>query len=253
MNQIRPLTLFYSSIFVLILAFTLNAQSTQERLKMARDFYLKGVEQARRGNLDAAIEFYSSALKLDSGNYEAYNNRGVTYLRKNEFDLAIMDFSAAVSLQPASIGAILNLSHAYYRKGQFERALEFVDRAFEINANSPQAWSTRGLIHRRQKEYQKAIGDYTKAIEIKPDSSYFSGRCLTYYDFGKFENAVSDCSEAVSLNSSDSMSYYFRALARIKLGQIALAITDLRKATLINPDFKEAKEKLELLLKDHKY
>ena len=164
-----------------------------------------------------------------------------------------MDFSAAVALRPASIGAILNLSHALYRKGQFARALELVDRAFEIDANSPQAWSTRGLIHRRQKEYQKAIDDYTKAIKIKSDSGYFSGRCLAYYDFGKFENAVSDCSEAVSLNSSDSMSYYYRALARIKLGQNALAINDLRKAIQVNPNFKEAKEKLELLLKDHKY
>jgi hypothetical protein len=49
------------------------------------------------------------------------------------------------------------------------------------------------------------------------------------------------------------MAYYYRAMARTKLAQNALAINDLRKSLEIDPNFKQARDKLELLLKSHKY
>lgn len=229
------------------------AQTLEVRQEEAQKLYFRGVEEARKENLDAAIDFYSKALNLNANYSEAFNNRGVTYLRKRLFDLAVNDFSNALALRPKSAGLFLNRSSAYYGKGDYAKAHEDIDRAFELNPNWAEAWATRGKIHRRQKEYQTAINDYTKAIEIQPISRFFSGRCLTYYDFGKYENTIADCSEAVSLKPNDSMSYYYRGLARIKLEQKALAINDLRKSVEINPNFREAQSELEALLKNTKY
>lgn len=183
---------------------------------------------------------------------QAFNNRGLVYSRKRAFDLAVSDFSSALASSKPSVGYLLNRSNAYYGKGDYIKALEDTDQAFEIEPNSFYVWNTRGLIHRRMKEFQKAIDDYTNAIKVNPNSAAYSGRCLTYYDFGKYEEAAADCSEAISLKPNTAMSYYYRGLARIKFEQNALAINDFRKAIEINPNFREAQNELDKLLKINK-
>lgn len=244
-----------SIIFLCTIAFvsSLQAQTLEIRKEESRIFYARGLEESRKGNLDVAIDLYSRAIDLMPDYYEALNSRGVTYLRKRLFDLAINDFSSLFSLRKPSAGLYLNISSAYLGKGDFERALEDIEKAFEINPNLEYGWSFRGDIYRRMKEYQKAIEAYTNAIKINPLSSFYNGRCFTYYDSGKYEEAVADCSEGISLKPNESSPYYYRGLARIKLEQKALAVSDLRKAIEIKPDLKFAQIELEKLLKSNKY
>lgn len=240
----------------LVIVFSVSfsqAQTLEIRQEEAQKLYFKGLEEYRKNNFDAAITFFSDALKLNPNYAQGFNNRGIVYLRKRFFDLAISDFSNAIALlNKPSAGYFINRSNAYYGKGDYTKALEDTDQAFEIEPNAFYVWTTRGQIHRRMKEYQKAIDDYTNAIKANAISGAYSGRCLTHYDFGKYEEAAADCSEAISLKPNEAMSYYYRGLSRIKFEQNALAINDLRKAIEINPNFREAQNELDKLLKTNK-
>lgn len=238
---------------IIIFSFSfLQAQTLEMRQEEAQKLYFKGLEEYRKDNLDAAANLFSEALKLNSNYVQAFNNRGLVYLRTRVFDLAISDFSSALAISKPSVGYLLNRSNAYYGKGDFAKALEDTDRAFEIEPNSFNAWYTRGTIYRRMKDFQKSIDAYTNAIKVNPHSSAYGARCLAYYDFGKYEGAAADCSESILLKPNTAMSYYYRGLARIKFEQNALAINDFRKAIEINPNFREAQNELDKLLKMNK-
>lgn len=192
-------------------------------------------------------------IKLDSGFSQAYNSRGLAYMRQRQFDLAINDFSVAIALKPESAGLYINRSSIYNLKKEFDKSLADLERAIEIDPKFAEAYSARGHTYRQMKEFNKAVENFSKAIEIKQYSTFYSGRCMAYFDLGKFENAISDCSEGISLNPKDTNALYYRGLSRVKLEQNALAISDFRKVLDINANNIGAKTELEKLLKNTKY
>jgi tetratricopeptide (TPR) repeat protein len=252
MALFKLFTSFCCAFIIIVSVSFSQAQTLEMRQEEAQKVYFKGLEEYRKDNLDAAIDFFSQALKLNPNYAQAFNNRGLVYSRKRAFDSAVSDFSSALAIGKPSVGYLLNRSNAYYGKGDYIKALEDTDQAFEIEPNSFYVWNTRGLIHRRMKEFQKAIDDYTNAIKVNPISAAYGGRCLTYYDLGKYEEAAADCSESILLKPNTAMSYYYRGLARVKFEQNALAISDFRKAIEINPNFREAQNELDKLLKINK-
>ena len=71
----------------------------------------RGLAYADIDDFDAAIEDYSKAIDLESGNAAVYyNNRGLTYLNKGDFDAAIEDLKTAINL--------IDFAGFYYNRGQ---------------------------------------------------------------------------------------------------------------------------------------
>src|SRR3954453_1836176 len=64
-------------------------------------FYIaRGNAQRGKKQLDAAIEDYSQALKLDGAHVEALNRRGLAYAEKGDRERAFADFDRAVHANP---------------------------------------------------------------------------------------------------------------------------------------------------------
>ena len=82
-----------------------------------------------------------------------------------------------------------------------------------------------------------ALPFINKAIEMEPKRSYIWGsRGYLFYLKDDFTSCIADMSRAIELssvttNSSDpAFPYYFRGLARIKLGQLKEGCADLTRA-----------------------
>ena len=58
----------------------------------------KGAELILNGNLSAAGQYYSSEIKKDEGNVEAYFGRGIVHLAKSDTMSACRDWSAVLAL-----------------------------------------------------------------------------------------------------------------------------------------------------------
>lgn len=80
-----------------------------------------GCALLQAGRLDEAITELTTALQLNAGNVETFNQLGIAYGKKGEFDRAIQIFEAALRIDPSSEPARENLSLAHYGKESYGR------------------------------------------------------------------------------------------------------------------------------------
>lgn len=65
-------------------------------------YFFRANLYADRGQLQKAIDDYSTAVKLDPSNYECYVNRADAYLRSKQYQKAIDDSNKAIEILPNS-------------------------------------------------------------------------------------------------------------------------------------------------------
>ncbi|BHF84248.1 Stress-induced-phosphoprotein 1 [Sparganum proliferum] len=103
------------------------------------DLKNQGNAALSQGKYDQAIEFYTSAIKLDEKNHVLYSNRSAAHAKVGQYDDALKDAEQCVSLNPT-------WAKGYSRKGA---ALEFLGRL---------------------KEAEEA---YLKAMDLEPSNEQF--------------------------------------------------------------------------------
>ena len=81
------------------------------------------------------------------------------------------------------------------------------------------------------KEFDKAISDFNNAEKIKGATMpILQNRAFTYLQLGKYPEALKDYNQLIANNTSNSMSYYYRAIANEGIGNIQNAVSDLNTA-----------------------
>jgi len=82
----------------------------------------RGVQAASAGNLELAIEEFSSAVQADTRFADAHNNLGWTLVRKQDLPSAIREFRQAILLRDDYAMAYYNLGLALWSTGQKQDA-----------------------------------------------------------------------------------------------------------------------------------
>ncbi len=108
----------------------------------------------------------------------------------------------------------------------------------------------RGVIYVAMEKYPAAVKDYEKARRIAPNTGeLYVNRGNLLFISGVYDQAVQEYSKALELEiSKGQIAYFNRGMAYEKLGEINKAEADYRKAMELAPDWRDPKNKLELLL-----
>ncbi len=193
------------------------------------------------GQIDRAIECYSSVIDLKPDYAEAYNNRGVSYQERGEHDLAIADFNTVIELNPDDAHSYVNRGTAYKDKGDYNHAIKDHNRAIQLQPNFAGAYNNRGNAYRNKGNFARAIEDFNKAIELNPnDAGVYGNRGDAYRNKGNFACAIDDYTKAIELNPDLAGIYNNRGAAYSEQGLVARAIEDFNKAIELNPNYTEA-------------
>ena len=75
----------------------------------------RGQEAMQRGELDEAVEHFSTAIKCDPDNAVLIYNRGLAYLHAEKWELARADFDSAIKLTPDDAEATATIDRAWHR------------------------------------------------------------------------------------------------------------------------------------------
>jgi tetratricopeptide (TPR) repeat protein len=121
------------------------------------DNYNLGIYQARQGNQEKAIEYFSKAIEDNPEYSDAYYNRA--YAQQ-------------------LIG------------GKENQIITDYTKSLELNPNDNEAYMNRGLIYMKMGNNEKAISDYKESIRIKPDYS------IVYANLGNAYKLNSDNEKA---------------------------------------------------------
>ena len=175
-----------------------------------------------------------------------YLLQGNQFYQEHDYSKAIDAYSTSIELAPDVGLAYLLRGSARAASGDYERALEDYSRAVDRKGSIPDStlfvvYYNRANTYVNLNKFEEAIADYDEAISLKPDwAGVFNNRGNSKDALGRHDQAIADYNEAIRLNPDYAEAYLNRGLAKAELQQYDEAIADLDHAIHLKPDWAEA-------------
>jgi tetratricopeptide (TPR) repeat protein len=182
----------------------------------ARGHFNLGLNYRNMGRLNEAMEQFKLTVECSPSYRDAYNELGVAYSRNGELLKSILVFEKAIDRWPDYIFAHYNLGRAYHESGKIDLA-------------------------ERQ---------YRKTLELFPaHTEALGGLGSIYFKRGMFDQAIEYYEEAVRIDEWNPLYYLKLGDSYRKKGMMEEAMEHYREALRLNPEYGEASEKLEKMLR----
>lgn len=146
-----------------------------------QDAYIRGCGLFANGDVDQALETFSSLLKSRSDFADVHYMVGVLLDRKGDEEGATASLGTAVRLNPSYSEALLALASVHERRGEYDRSRDYAARAASSSRRDGESLDaiTRGKLANLQAavadaylqvgELREAIEGYRKALDRCPE------------------------------------------------------------------------------------
>lgn len=142
----------------------------QDVSPQVQQHFTEAQEAQKAGQLDKAIQEYSTVLRFQPGIPEVYGNLGLAYYLKADFEDSAAAFEKAIAGKPGLRGADLFLGIDYVKLYRARKAVPHLEKAVEQEPRNPQAiswlcdalWNageTSGALDRLRKAVRDFPGD----------------------------------------------------------------------------------------------
>jgi tetratricopeptide (TPR) repeat protein len=161
-----------------------------------------GAFEAR--NFEQSIELFTDIIEAGDLQGEklaqAYAYRGHAQYFGGSNEAAVEDYSTALELNSGDGQLRYALVAALVAAGNYARALVEADRAVEQNPSDGVAYGNRCDLRRILKEYEAALVDCNQAVELNPGFAFsWMERAKLYRDWGYHDKARTDAQAAYEL------------------------------------------------------
>ena len=135
-----------------------------------------------------------------------------------------------------------HFNHAYdlANQGLYEEAEAEYTKVLEgnpTNTTKTQAYINRAAAYNSLQRWEEAISDSTEAINLDPESTLaYLNRAMAYNATEEYDLAIADFSKIIELDDTIAEAYVHRAYAYINKEEFHKAITDCNKAIYIDPE-----------------
>ncbi|MBD1876644.1 tetratricopeptide repeat protein [Nodosilinea sp. FACHB-131] len=123
-----------------------------------------GKAQWQIGDTTAALEHFSAAIALDPTSVRAFGNRGLLHCQQGREDLALADWHQALQHQPGHALIHYNRGLLYFRQQDYTAALNDFDAALDANPNLAEVYLHRGHVHEQLGQTAAAAHDWELAL-----------------------------------------------------------------------------------------
>lgn len=136
----------------------------------AKHFYFEGNRLLARNDLQAASQYYQTALALYPTLAEALANLAYIAEQSGKFNEAETHYLRALELLPDNIQIYVNLSAFYLNQRRLDEAENLLLAALRISTQSAAVWTNWGVLHACKQNDDLAESAYRIALSINPDS-----------------------------------------------------------------------------------
>lgn len=176
-----------------------------------------------------------ASIDVPALDYYRHATRGVQLAKKGMLDEAIDEFDTAVRLQPDFLHAHVEAAIALTRKGMPDEAMARLNKALKLDPNHSRAHGNAGIVLARSGKLDEAIDRFQKALEIDP---YYRtahanlGRiCL---EQGKLDQATVHFGAAVELDEKDPLAHFELGNVLLKRQMLTEALEQFQKTIAID-------------------
>ena len=202
--------------------------------------FCQGVEKQQRGDTDGAIGDFVHALELQPSLTDAHLLLGVGYFDRKDYRRAIDEYDQYLAVVPDNPRGWSNRAVAYLRSGNLAAARADIDRALELRPHDPELLENRVVVARESEDFETVITDCTWLIEhYPPRTAWLMDRGKALGAESRYEESLADFQQVVKSNPTAD-AYYYRGVTRYFLQQYEAAITDFSQALSLDADFAPA-------------
>lgn len=167
-----------------------------------------GRMQEKNGELPAAIQAYSAALKHDPKRAEACWRLAVVSGQQEDFATATAYFEKALALQPGNPDIVCDMGYCLYVQERWREAEMNFRQATALNPDHARAHNNLGLLLARTDRQDEALAQFTKSgcspAEAHENVSF--GLALEH----RWDEAQIHCEQALALNPSSNTAQSLR-------------------------------------------
>jgi len=168
---------------------------------------ISGDQIYEKGNINAAIDEFNDALKLDSSNVNVRNSLGVCYGIQGEYMKATDEFKAAIQIDPREYMAIYNLGLVSMLNGEKDKALDFFLKASNSGEDVYEIAFQTGRLYLDNGDAEQARKYLEQAAQSNPEAGgvfRYLGEC--YASLERTEAAMTAYKKALKFNPGDAAS-----------------------------------------------
>jgi tetratricopeptide (TPR) repeat protein len=160
----------------------------------ARTLYETGLQQARAGEGEKAIDSLKAAISLYPKFPVALNELGVQYLKINQPHKAVTPLRSAAKLSPDAFLPKLNLGIALLETQQFAEAETQLREALKQNDSAPTAHLYLGVVLTKLHNYPDAEKELRRAVELGGNQLGLAHKYLggIYWSRGEYRQAADE-------------------------------------------------------------
>jgi tetratricopeptide (TPR) repeat protein len=247
--------MFRSLEILFILSFFLPATaiiaqspaSVDQERREALAAFEEGQNYHQRGDLNAAINYYTIAIKADANLFQAYYQRAVALQATGKNDAAEADLAEVIKLQPGFARAYRLLGLIKLDRGQAEQARDKLARAIELDQKMTgvRVYLASALLRLGQPEL--ADQQLSAALEQGEQSGLIHALLgVARERMGKTDAAFAAYSKAVELEPANAVAREGRGRMFEAKGEIQRAIEEYTLAYRAQPSVEVAKNLAEL-------
>ncbi len=135
------------------------SNNLNQDLSVRSQFFKKGNQLYRQGNIAEAVVAYQVYTKLNPNFYCSWHNLGEVLVKQSYLDQAVSAYRQAIALNPNSVWSYYNLGEVLAKQGDTEGAISAYRHASELKPD----------VMYFQQPLREAITAHRYAIEINPD------------------------------------------------------------------------------------
>jgi tetratricopeptide (TPR) repeat protein len=205
-------------------------------------------DPSKKNEYARAIADYDRALGLDGGYRAALHGRALARLGSGENNRVEDDLLLGGLIQhmhrsqaPFVMRQLsMLLDSQTYMRMAAERFTP-LDGAVRDHPSDPQVYLDRAWAFVNFGKFDFAIADYTQALVIDANNAKaYIGRSEVFRDRGEYDRAIEDANEALRVNANDFRGYALRGFLLEKKRETDKAIADYRRALSLEPGAVEA-------------
>jgi protein O-GlcNAc transferase len=198
--------------------------------------HARGLILIEMGRFADAIDSFDLALKIQPNFAEALKDRADALCTISRFEEAIPYYKAALTLDRNS-RTFNNLGIALGRLRRFRDELASYEQALQLEPNNVAAWINRGIVLSHLSRFSEALESHDTALRLEPhNAAAWISQAQILRTLNRGDDAINSLTQAISLEPRNAEALHTRAMAQwVCKGNLALAISDLERAAMIDP------------------
>lgn len=138
-------------------------ESPQSIVEQGKKFY-------SNGNVEAALECFQKALKMDNKILEALNYKGIILELQDHRKEAISTYIEALKLEPENPKTLYLLAVSQFNDENYTSAEEAMSNLLRVKSGDEEELYLMGLLKELKDDYAGAMKYYNEVLKINPDN-----------------------------------------------------------------------------------